>query len=199
MKCNCNSLLSEGEMTEPQNAIDKRKICSGDEDEWEKLFEQYYPILGEHAHRIVNDTHLANDIAEIVLLKLWEKKSTVLHVKFLKAYLIRAAQNEALTYIKKVADKREISYSFEIEIPVQLEKANDPRTIAQQRELRKIISTSIKKLSPRQREVINHILADTDTSTRALGKAVGCSHKNVQAIIRRIRVRFHKIYKLLKE
>lgn len=186
-------------MTEPQNAIDREKLCSGDEEEWEKLFEQYYPILGKHAHRIVNDTHLANDIAEIVFLKLWEKKSIVLNVKFLRAYLIRAAQNEALTYIKKMADKKEISYSFDIEIPAPLEKANDPRIIAQQKELRKIISTYIKELSPRQREVINHIMADTDASTRALGKTVGCSHKNVQAIIRRIRIQFHKIHKLLKE
>lgn len=186
-------------MSKPQDVIDKDKIASGDEQEWEKLFELYYPILSEHAHHIVNDTHLANDIADIVILKLWEKKSTAANIKFLRAYLIRAAKNEAFTYIEKLANKKEISYSFDIEVPAQLEKANDPETILQQKELRKIISSCIEELTSRQREVIDHILADTNVSFNTLGKTVGCSYQNVQSIIRRVRVRFHKVHKLLEE
>jgi RNA polymerase sigma-70 factor (ECF subfamily) len=188
-------------MAEPQDLIDKEKIASGDEKEWEKLFELYYPILSEHAHRIVSDVHLSNDIAEIVLLKLWEKKSTVSHIKFLRAYLVRAAKNEAFSYIdiEKLANKKEISYSFGIEIPTPLEKSNDPETIAQQKELREIISTCIEELTPKQRNVIDHMLTDNNASFNALGKIVGCSYQNVQSIVRRVRLRFHKIRKLLEE
>jgi len=185
--------------SKPQNVIDKDKIANGNKQEWEKLFELYYPILSEHAHKIVNDTHLANDITEIVFLKLWEKRSTAANVKFLKAYLIRAAKNEAFTYIEKLANKKVISYSFDIEIPAPLEKANDPETVLQQRELRKIISSCIKELTPRQREVIDYILADTNVSFNTLGKTVGCSYQNIQSIIRRIRIRFHKVHKLLEK
>ena len=186
-------------MTEPKNVIDKDKIASGDEQEWKKLFELYYPILSEHAHRIVNDTHLANDIAEIVILKLWEKRSTAANIKFLRAYLIRAAKNEGFSYIEKLSYKKETLYSFDIEIPAPVEKANDPETILQHKELQKTISISIKELTPRQREVIDHMSADTDASTRALGKTVGCSYKNIQAIIHRIRIKFGKANKLLEE
>ncbi len=186
-------------MTEPQNVIDKDKIASGDEQEWEKLFKFYYPILSEHAHRIVNDTHLANDIADIVILKLWERRTTAVSIKFLKAYLIRAAKNEAFSYIDKLSYKKETLYSFDIEIPAPLEKANDPETILQHKELQKAILISIKELTPRQCEIIDYILADTDASTRILGKTAGCSHTTVQAIIRRIRVKFHKAHKLLEE
>ena len=94
-------------------------------------------------------------------------------------YLIRVARNEALRYIEELANRREISYSFDIDISAPSKKAKSPENIAHQKELRKINSTCIKELTPRQREVIEHILADTDVSTRALGKTVGCSHKNV--------------------
>ena len=155
--------------------------------------------MGQYAYGIVNDIHSANDIAETVFLKLWEQRTTVPDVRLLRGYLLRATRNEALTYIKKLADRREISYSFNIEIFAAPEKANNPQIIAHREELQKIILTCIEELTPRQREVTNHILANANISVKALGRAVGCSYQNVQGIICRVRDRFRKIYKLLKE
>lgn len=62
-----------------------------------------------------------------------------------------------------------------------------------------MISVRLEQLTPKQREVIEHILLEPDISTRELGNVLGYSHKNAQAILGRIRVRFRKIRKLLEE
>ena len=134
-----------------------------------------------------------------MLLKLWERRYTATNIKFLRAYLIRAVKNEDFAYIEKLFYKREISCSLDIEISAPLEKAIDPETIAQQKELRKIILICIEELTPRQREIIDHIIDDSKASFNALGKNIGCSYQNMQSIICRVRVQFRKIQQLWED
>lgn len=184
-------------MPQEWSDIDIEKIANGDAQEWKRLVDCYNQVLTRHAYNITHDTQSANDIAQMVLLNLWEHRSTVVDIKSLGAYLIRAARNKALTYIRDRS--REVSYSSDIAMLTPGQKVNGPETVLQREEFAEVILIRIEQLTPKQRKVIEHILAQPDISTRELGKILGCSHKNVQAILKRIREQFQKVQKLLGE
>lgn len=184
-------------MSREQYNIDTKKLADGESIEWEKLINRYHQVLVRHAHGITHDIHSANDITQMVLLNLWYQRSIAPDIKSLGAYLFRAVGNKALTYIKQRG--REISYSSDIAVLTLDPKDNSPETAAQHKELKEMISIRIEWLTPKQREVIERIISDPYISTRRLAKIIGCSHKNIQAIIKRIRKRFQKIQKLLEE
>ncbi|MHC4464072.1 MAG: RNA polymerase sigma factor [Planctomycetota bacterium] len=184
-------------MSQKSSNIAAEKIANGEAQEWKKLVKRYNKVLVSQAYSITHDTQSANDMAQMVLLKLWEQRSIAVHIKSLEAYLVQAARNTALTYIQQ--RDREVPYLSDITMLTSGRKANRPETVAQQKEFREMISIQIARLTPRQHEVIEHILSEPTISTRKLGKVLGCSHKNVQAILGRIRHQFRNIQKLLKE
>lgn len=187
------------EMSHGWGDIDAQKIANGDTREWKKLVSHYNQVLTRHAYNITHDTQSANDVAQMVLLSLWERKLNAVDIKSLDAYLARAVKNKALTYVQQ--HSMEVPYSSDIAVTVLTsgQNVNNPENTAQQKELLEMISVRIEQLTPKQREVIEHILLEPDISTRELGNVLGYSHKNAQAILGRIRVRFRKIRKLLEE
>jgi len=184
-------------MSQEWSDIDTEKIANGEAHEWKKLVNRYNQVLVRHAQSITHDIQSANDITQMVLLNLWERRSTAVDIKSLDAYLMRAARNRALTYIQDRG--RKVSYSSEIAMLTPGQQVNGPETVLQRREFGEMISIRIEQLTPKQREVIKHIQSQPKISTRRLGKILGCSHKNVQAIRNRIRRQFRKIQKLLEE
>lgn len=184
-------------MSQQSSDIVAEKIANGEVQEWKKLVNRYNKVLLKQAYSITHETHSAKDIAQMVLLKLWERRSIAVHIKSLEAYLVKAARNGALSYIQQ--HDREVPHLSDITMLTSGQKVTRPETVAQQKEFREMISIQIEQLTPRQQEVIEHILSEPTISTRKLGKVLGCSHKNVQAILGRIRHQFQKIQKCLKE
>lgn len=65
----------------------------------ENAFNEYGGIMLNYIKTIVGDVHQAEDVIQNVFIKLWKIK--VQEISNAKAYMISAARNEALTYIRK--------------------------------------------------------------------------------------------------
>lgn len=168
--------------------LNRNKIVAGDEEEWCKFHILCSPILWAPVLRIVRDYHLAQDIVQMVFLKTWHTRAMLGTVKSWPAYMSQAARHTTLSEVKKQSlRKRHTSclpvvadYSF-------ASKEEDPQAVLLRQEHHKCIRQSVDALTAKQRKVAGYLLREDGTSTRDIGRAIGCSHKNVQGILGRIR------------
>jgi len=65
----------------------------------ELLFRRYYAYVCRNVVRIVEQTTVAEDIAQEVFFEIWRRKDAV-HITSVRAYLRRAARNKALNYVR---------------------------------------------------------------------------------------------------
>ncbi|MGX5820123.1 RNA polymerase sigma-70 factor [Chitinophaga lutea] len=66
----------------------------------EALFKAYFPLVCKAIYRLVPDMATAEDLAQEVFIKIWNRREQ-LHDVYFKAYLHRAAVNMALDHIDK--------------------------------------------------------------------------------------------------
>lgn len=89
------------------------KIKIGDEVYFEQIFKKYYFALCFYAQKYVKSYEVAEEIAQDVFLKLWEKREQLEITSSLKAYLFRATHNFSINYLnhKKIENKYKLFYT----------------------------------------------------------------------------------------
>ncbi len=95
--------------------IDKSLISgltNGDEKSYKILFERYYEWLCNYVYKLTDDPTLSEDLVQNVMLRLWEKKSSLKITTSLKNYLFRSCHNEFLMYLR--VQKKELHALDEI-------------------------------------------------------------------------------------
>lgn len=76
-------------------------LTDGNQESYKVLFNQYYTWLYNYVYKLSNNSSLSEDLVQNVLLRLWEKKSTLRITSSLKNYLFRACHNEFLMHLRK--------------------------------------------------------------------------------------------------
>ncbi len=81
---------------------------------WRKFYKDYFNPLCHHAFKILKDEHIASDIVQETLIKLWESNTRFDNIKALTVYVYRAVNNSSLNYIrnKKTEDIRLQQWAF---------------------------------------------------------------------------------------
>lgn len=86
--------------TMPENAQLQKLLQENEEAFMETLFRTYFSFVCKTIYRIVQDNATAEDLAQDVFVRIWNRRSELQQVYF-KAYLHRAGINMALDYIDK--------------------------------------------------------------------------------------------------
>ncbi len=76
-------------------------LTNGNQDSYKIVFNQYYSWLYNYVYKLSNNSSLSEDLVQNVLLRLWEKKSTLRITTSLKNYLFRACHNEFLMHLRR--------------------------------------------------------------------------------------------------
>ncbi len=76
-------------------------LIKGDQNDYKILFDRYYSWLYNYVYKLSHDSSLSEDLVQNVLLRLWEKKSSLNITTSLKNYLFRACHNEFLMHLRK--------------------------------------------------------------------------------------------------
>ncbi|TSE08579.1 MULTISPECIES: RNA polymerase sigma factor [Aquimarina] len=76
-------------------------LTKGDQHSYRILFDRYYSWLYNYVYKLSHDSSLSEDLVQNVLLRLWEKKSSLNITTSLKNYLFRACHNEFLMHLRK--------------------------------------------------------------------------------------------------
>lgn len=86
--------------TMPENARLLQLLQENEQTFMEVLFHSYFPLVCKTIYRLVQDTQTAEDLAQEVFIKIWNRRDSLQDVYF-KAYLHKAAINMALDYMDK--------------------------------------------------------------------------------------------------
>lgn len=76
------------------------QLRQGNQEAYKELFDLYYPVMCSVAMSYIKDKGVCEHIADDVIFKIWEKRELIKIETSLKGYLMRAARNGALDYIR---------------------------------------------------------------------------------------------------
>lgn len=88
-------------MPEDKNNDLLQRLRSNDQAALKVIFKEHYPTVYRAIYRIVSDRSIAEDLAQDVFMRLWEKRHKIEIQGLLGPYVRRMAVNEALGYIRK--------------------------------------------------------------------------------------------------
>jgi RNA polymerase sigma-70 factor (ECF subfamily) len=76
------------------------RLRQGDRDAFDAIFREHYPSAVSVAERISGERAVAEEVGQDVMLELWRRRETVSVDESLRAYIVRAARNRALNYLR---------------------------------------------------------------------------------------------------
>lgn len=132
------------------------RLREGDADAFEKIYNTYYNILYAYILEILENRLFVEDVIEDVFVTIWEKRESLSLEVSLKSYLLRAARNASLDFIRKknVREnyKNKIEQKYRIESGYELFNVLESDSF-QQKELKESIDTAIAALPRKCRKV----------------------------------------------
>ncbi|WP_164914151.1 RNA polymerase sigma factor [Aquimarina sediminis] len=104
-----------------------RGLKEGNQNSYKILFDRYYSWLHNYVYKLSNDSSLSDDLVQNVMLRLWEKKSSLQITSSLKNYLFRACHNEFLMYLRQQKKKYSTidALKWEAILEIHTEKEED--------------------------------------------------------------------------
>jgi len=88
------------EFTEEQILL--RALSRGDEKAFEVLFMRYFPKVKRFISGLLQDDIIAEDLAQDILLKIWQKREAMEKIENLNAYLYRASRNAVYQHLRHI-------------------------------------------------------------------------------------------------
>lgn len=118
-----------------------------DERAFKVLFDKYATRLFQFSYSFLKDKLLAEEAVSDVFFKVWLKRSELMNIENIKAYLFKATYNVSLNYLSEMKRKKAVSLEdVEVELGVDMVC---PETEMINRELKKMIDRAIESLPPR--------------------------------------------------
>ena len=167
------------------------RLINKDKRAFELVFNQYYNVMVLYAARFMDTREEAEEIAQDVFVKFWEKCDSLSEDSSIKSYLYRSVHNSCLNSLKheKVKDGYRQHMIHFMESTYQNEfTEGDPD------HLRNRITTEIDKLPPRcaeifklsrfeglkYQEIADHLEISVKTVEVQMGKALKVLRENLQ-------------------
>ncbi|MFV0591887.1 MAG: RNA polymerase sigma-70 factor [Draconibacterium sp.] len=171
-------------------------IKNGNEPAYRHLYSKYYIPLCHHAQKIVADKDLAEEVVQLMFLKLWENRTKFTITGSLHAYLYKAVINNSINFIKsKSARVRNHN--------VQLDNLYDYIAISQDNgysiyiatELKEKIEEAIDSLPEKCRQIFK-ISRYEGKSNEEIAGSLGLSKNTVQ---KQISIALQKLKESIKD
>lgn len=167
------------------------RLINKDKRAFELVFNQYYNVMVLYASRFMDTRAEAEEIAQDVFVKFWEKCESLSEDSSIKSYLYRSVHNSCLNSIKhdKVKDgyRQHVIHVMESSYQTELDE-DDPEA------LRERIHKEINKLPPRcaeifklsrfeglkYQEIADHLSISVKTVEVQMGKALKVLRESLQ-------------------
>jgi RNA polymerase sigma-70 factor (ECF subfamily) len=85
--------------------VDIDKLSDGDEGEFKKLYQIYFPHFLSFALSYVNREDICNDIVQEVFISYWENRENFIDIVSLKVYFYRFIRNRCLNELRHTEGK----------------------------------------------------------------------------------------------
>lgn len=125
------------------------RLKAGDQLLFRQLFNKHYGLVCQTTYRILREKSLAEDLAQNVFIKFWEKRDSLNIQSSIPAYLRQMAVNEALAYLRKEQRKQKRAENA----PQTLYTSQSVEDQYLTKELDHSIRKAIMDLSPKCQEI----------------------------------------------
>ncbi|WP_136467000.1 RNA polymerase sigma factor [Flagellimonas onchidii] len=168
------------------------RVRSGDRGAYKIVYLHYYPKLRVYILNFTQDSYIAEDIAQEVLLKLWKKRKSLHLKKSINAYLYKLAYHEFYDLNKKkkkhANELEKLRYSVlsellsrENETDFQLRLQKVHKAIEELPPRRKEIFILCKKHGMRYKDIAQELGISIKTVENQMGKAMSEIRKKVNS------------------
>jgi RNA polymerase sigma-70 factor (ECF subfamily) len=153
-----------------------QQLVEGDEHAFKTLYDRYGETIFRLVLKYLASEALARDIAQEVLIKIWEKRGELGRVRNFEGYLLHTARNHAIDVLR-AASRSDIAKG---EIARQFYQGNtcfDDETL--HRDYKSFIKRTVDSLPPRAREVFL-LCREEGKSYDEIAAALGISRNAVR-------------------
>lgn len=175
---NRNKILSDKELAEG--------IVRGDEVCYERFFERYYVVVRKFIMGFIDDRAAADDLAQELFIRLWNRRLSIDPQKSLKKWLIVSARNAALNWLKAKSRSSEAP----IEAADTLDDSSQPIESLCLRQLEMSLDNAISALPERRKQIFKMSRLDhlpNDEIASRLGLSVRTVEKHIELALRDLR------------
>lgn len=130
------------------------KIKEGDKAVFRSVFEENYLILYRFATQILHDTCQAEEVADDVIVYLWEHRNELTINISLRSYLMQSVKNRCIDVLRSKRQEHEINFTSVTSednlefLDIIFTDENHPMGMLIQKELEAELMDSIEKLPP---------------------------------------------------
>ena len=151
-------------------------LKNGDKNALKIIFDSYYRPLCNYAFQFINDTDQAEEVVQDLLVRLWEKRSSLAIGTSLKNYLYRSVRNQCINLIQH--EKVKQLHAQKIREALFTEEAADSYHIDQ--ELMDRLEAGIEALPEKRREIFR-LSREEGLKYREIAERLQISLKTVEA------------------
>ncbi len=84
-----------------------KKIKNGDQDGLKEIYESTFKALVFYAYEITGQHHIAEEVVQDVLIRIWQNSTSITVNGSFKAYLITSVHNHALNVLRQQKTRKE--------------------------------------------------------------------------------------------
>ena len=165
-------------MSNAQNTHDSllvSQIRNGDQEAFKRLFYSYFEMLASVGGRMCGDTEMGKEVAQRILIRIWEQRATLNIQTDVRAYLKRMVINEALAIGRTRSRRLELSKGFKPEL---IEEASAHANLETE-ELQQAVHKAVEDLPDKCREVFK-LSRFEELSYKEIGDTLDISVKTVE-------------------
>ena len=144
-------------------------LVEGNRSAFKELYIEYYRKIYAYALKFTKSAQLAEDIAQEVFLKVWEKRHTMRDIRYFKGFLFTVCKNITLNVLTRAA--REIKIKSLILNGAQKFHV-DPESTFQNGEYESLLNKAIEQLPP-QRKLIYRLVKCEGKSYEEVAEQLG--------------------------
>lgn len=159
-----------------QDMILVRRVKLGDIAAFGELVQKYKQRIYFVAYRMTNSHADADDLSQKAFIKAYESIDRFREKSSFFTWLYRIVVNITINHLKKI--KREQVFTLDENIVIDNSNLNNPRKIAENRQLHEQITKAISSLPLKQRTVVELAILE-GLSHREIARILRCPEKTV--------------------
>jgi RNA polymerase sigma-70 factor (ECF subfamily) len=189
--------LSTNALQVTESMPDDRELIAaaarGDADAFTALVEKYQRRVLATAYRYIGEAPTAQDIAQEVFLKVWQKAGQFRRESGFSTWLYRIVVNQCLNYRRKRQSRREVPLEQDF-----LDDGADPDRELERERKSRLVREALQELPGRQRLAL--VLSQFDRCPYAqIAEMMGISRSSVESLIFRAKQNLKKRIMPLRE
>jgi RNA polymerase sigma-70 factor (ECF subfamily) len=157
--------------------LQNRVAYARDQLAYKELYLYFHPAVYKVASIIVTQKSLAEEIVSDVMIRMWTMEKKLAYVEHLKSYLLVAAKNTALTYLKKYKENSHLEIS---EACSQSELSDLPDQQVINTELSQIIEAAVTNL-PQKSQLAYRLIKEEGLPYKEACQVLEISQKTLEA------------------